>query len=254
MDIHEELLMFAKETAYPYLLSLPLVADYKDEISVLLVGSVAKGLCTEASDVDMCFLCHNPMQKIITQDYTVMCDEPATVEIDGKQLSYWAIGYEYLVDQLFCFDEIRFDAYGNAIALNDNSGLYAKVKDLIFNEELFSKRKEITITTLLEENNELKQVFETSRDPVYRTKSALHVIELLLKAIALSDHILYDPRKRLYTTSLAGKLGIELTDRVDNLIDSLTNISRGDNDKIQREFIQIVTDCISIIIDYDEKK
>ena len=247
MTIHEKLLNFAREVAYPYLSNMPCIVGYKDKISILLVGSVAKGLCTETSDVDLCFLCRPRVWEAITQNGKIMCGAPPpTVEIENTMIQYWAMTPEFISARVAEYDEIILDTYGNAIVLNDNLGLYGEVKNIIFNDEPKSKRKEVAVGSLLLKNEELKQFFKTSSDPVMRIKIGFEVIELLLKATALSDNILYDGRKRLYITALSGDTGKKLSDKIDKLINSLAEISKTSN-KTASEFMQNADECISII-------
>lgn len=186
--------------------------------------------------------------KAITQNYTVMCEEPAIDIIDNTQLHYWAIGYDYLAERIQQFDEILLDGYGNALVLNDNSGLYAKIRQMIFDKDAQAKRKQLVAANLIEANEELNQALTTGNDPVYKISTGINVITSLLKAIALSDNILYDPQKRLYTTALAGKTGKRLSGKIDRLLASLTEIGKAGNATAATTYMQIVADCMTEIL------
>ena len=245
MTAHQRLLGFANETAYPYILNLPIYINHADDVSVLLVGSVATGLCIESSDVDICLLCKEAVFDEIAKGTNWKNGRPTEIEINNTQLHYYAISYENLEQKIADFDDVVFYVYGNAIALNDNAGLFEKIKNLIFNEEIKSQRKSKSVDMLIRRNRALKQIFDKEHDPILRITIGLELIELLLKTVALFDDVPFDKRKRFYSTALTGNLGANLHHKIDCLIASLSEIVREENKEQASVFLQIVDECIA---------
>lgn len=245
MTAQEKLYKFATETAYPYILQLPFYLEYREKISILLVGSTATGLCTDTSDVDICLLCKEQIFNDISEGTNWVNGRPTEILIDDIQLHYYAIGYEAIEKKILEYDDISFYVYGNAIALNDNSGLYSKIKNIINDDEIKIKRKNKAIDMLSRRNRALKQILSKESDPILRINIGLEIIELILTAAALLDSVQFDRRKRFYTTALSGKIGNKIIGKVDTLINILSNIGKIDDSENSCIFMQIVDECIN---------
>jgi predicted nucleotidyltransferase len=247
MTTQQRLRNFAEEIAYPYVIQLPFFVEYHNKISILLVGSTATGLCNDNSDVDICFLCDEYVFSDISQGTDWINGRPIEIIIDNVQLHYYAISYETIEKKITEYDDITFYVYGNVVVLNDNSGLYIKVKNMIYNDEIRINRKNKAVDMLIRRNRAFKQIILKESDPILRIRVGLEIIELLLKAIALSDGNEFDMRKKFYTTALTGNKGMKMIYKLDILIDSLSKISKIENSEKSCIFMQIIDDCIKVI-------
>ena len=247
MTVHQKLLNFAKGTAYPFILNLPFYAKYSINISILIVGSTATGQCNDNSDVDICLLCEEHIFNDISTGTNWINGSPTEIIMNDIQLHYYAISYEAIEKKLAEYDDVAFYVYGNAVALSDNSGLYNKIKGLIFNDETRTNRKNKAIDMLVRRNRALKQILQRENDPILRIKVGLEIIELLLKTIALSDQIEFDTRKRFYITALDGDIGKNMACKVDSLINFLSDVGNIENKDKSCLFTQTVDDCIESI-------
>jgi len=247
LTIQEKLITFAKEVAYPYILRLPFYVEHENNISVLLVGSAATGLCTEASDVDICLLCRDHVYNEISKNTNWSNGRPTEVILDKTQLHFYAISFETLEIKITDYDDITFYVYGNATALNDDAGLFIKLKNIIFDEEIINGRKHKALDMLIRRNRALTQILNGESDPILRITIGLEIIEHLLKVTALSDNIMFDKRKRFYNTALIGNIGIMIQPKIDTLLAYLSEISLIDNKDSSSAFLQIVKECIELI-------
>jgi predicted nucleotidyltransferase len=248
LTIQQKLFNFAKEVAHPYVLQLPFYIEHENEISVLLVGSVATGTCTDTSDVDICFLCRDNIFCEISKNTDWAKGRPTEIILDNIQLHYYAINFETLEKKIAEYDDVAFYVYGNAIALNDNAGLFDKIKNNIFNDEIKNGRKHKALDMLIRRNRALTQILEIEPDPILRITVGLELIEHLLKVTALSDNAMFDKRKRFYTTALTGNNGMTIKPKIDVLLACLSEISLIDNKDKSSAFLQIVNECIGLII------
>lgn len=247
MTAQERLLAFARETAYPYMMNLPFYTQYADDISVLLVGSVATGLCRETSDVDICLLCGETSYEDISKGTGWGTGQPTEVVIDGTQIHYYAVSFQKLKKRILGYEDAAFYLYGNAVLFNDNSGFYSKIMELIDDDNIKAIRKEKALDMLVRRNRALKQILKYEKDPILRITVGLELIGHLLKMIALSDGVPFDKRKRFYTTALVGDLGKQLKPRIGIMISSLGKIGNWEKSDISAQFMKALDKCIGFI-------
>jgi len=251
--IQQKLLAFAKEVAYPYIQQLPFYLEYENDISVLLVGSAATGLCTEHSDVDICLLCRENTFDEISKNANWNSGHPTEIILGNTQLHYYAAGFETLEKKIADYDDVVFYVYGSAIDLNDNAGLFDKIKRNIFSDEIKNGRRHKSFDMLVRRNRALKQILEIEPDPILRMAIGLEIIELILKNIALADDTPFDKRKRFYSTALIGSFGCEAKPKIDNLIACIGDISGIKSKEKDHEFLQIVDECIESLYEAQQK-
>lgn len=248
MNIQEKLMKFVYETAFPFIIRQPNIENFSDDISFLLVGSTATGLCSEYSDVDICLLCPQDVFDKISMNTNWVNGRPTEIIIEGIQLHYYAISVDTIINKIKSMDDITFYIYRTAIALNDNSGMFIRIQELIENNDLNKNRKIAAFDILTRRNRALKQVLSQEKDPIIRLRMSLEIIEHLLKAIALTDNLQFDIRKRLYITALLGQHGQNLKCNINNLFSLMGQISNADDKLTTSEFIIIIDDCFAQLI------
>jgi len=247
MNIQEKLIMFAKNIAYPYIQQLPFYIEHENNISVLLVGSAATGLCTESSDVDICILCREYIFNEISANTNWNNGKPTEVILNNMQLHFYAISIETIEKKIVEYDDVTFYIYGNTITLNDNANLICKLENLINNDEIKIERKNKAFDLLIRRNKALAQIFEKEPDPISRISVGMEIIEHLLKNVALSDNTMFDKRKRFYYTALTGKNGMLIKPKIDILLAYLSEISLIENNEKSLSYLYIVNECIDLL-------
>lgn len=248
MTDQERLYAFAKNIAYPFIREQPFYADNADRCSVLLVGSTATGLCSESSDVDICILCNECVFENIANGTHWVSGRPSEVRIADTQLHYYAISYERLLEKLNGLDDISFYVYGTAIPFCDESGLFEKLKETIHSAQLYSARKEKAYDVLTRRNRAMRAIFKQESDPLMRMRIALEMIEHVLTATALSDNVLFDVRKRFFSTALTGTNGDVLKARIEMLTGLVSDIRGKSNGNAAFAFMQIMDSCIAALV------
>ena len=140
MSIQKQLISFAFEKAYPYIVEQPLIKDYLSKISFILVGSSATGLCNAESDVDICLICNQEIYEIISVDTRWINGRPTEVILDGTQLHYYAVSTDSLDKKIAEMDELACYVYGNALVIDDTTGQYKRVAEKIHDPSLQVQR------------------------------------------------------------------------------------------------------------------
>jgi predicted nucleotidyltransferase len=247
MIIHEKLLNFAKTKAYSYIMNLDILKIYNNNISVLLVGSTATGLCNENSDVDICLLCKDEIFRTISKDTSWINGRPTEINLEKIQLHYYAISIENIESKLIILDDITLYVYSTAISLNDNSGLFEILKVQISDEKLNVRRKEMAINTLVRRRRALNGVLSELDDYVVRIDVMNEIIKHILKVTALKDNIPFDPRKRPYKTGLSGATGYLISENINRAISLISEASYFKNKESIKLFEKYIDDCILLI-------
>ncbi len=247
MTVRERFLNFAEKTAYPYIINLPFVSNHINDMSILLIGSAASGLCTEYSDVDICILCGDELLKKISENTNLSSGSPNELILEGIQLHYFAVSFEFVFNKLNEFDDICFYLYSTAAVLNDNSGLYLKIRNVFDDENLKLKRKEKAADLFFRRTRALNSIFERETDPVIRLDIAIEIIKHILKVTALIDNVPFDIRKRFYTTALKGVVGKNIKEKADILINLVSSVSNYKNIEDSRLFLKVADECKEII-------
>ncbi len=108
MSIQKQLISFAFERAYPYIIEQPTIKGFLSQISFILVGSAATGLCNAGSDVDICLICDQNTYDTISVGTRWLDGRPTEVILDGTQPHYYAISTESLNRKIAELDGLTF--------------------------------------------------------------------------------------------------------------------------------------------------
>ena len=210
-ETHARLLDIAKTKCLPYLVSQENFIPYLDQITFVLVGSVATGLCREGSDIDIALICDRDILDKISSNTSWAAGRPTETIIQGTQLHYYAVSFERISEKLQELDDGYLYLYSNAIILRDAQENYLKRLSKLFenNPEIRKQRIEGKVDILLRRLVALSACIQEG-DPIVTSKVAIEVISLCLKIIAILDNVPFDPRKRFFKTALAGNLGKRL--------------------------------------------
>lgn len=245
MSVQEKLISFAFEKAYPYIIEQPAIKDYLSEISFILVGSSATGLCNEDSDVDICLLCNQEVYDVISVGTKWKEGRPTEVILEGTQLHYYAASVDELDNKIADLDDRACYVYGNAIEIKDIAGWYKHIAEQIHSQELLKARFDKEYDMLRRRFGAVSQVLAKDTDPMVRLRLSAEIIERLLKCVALYDGREYDPRKRLYRTALLGVTGSKLKPYVDTLFSLSGSICQLTNQKETDVFLETLDYCIN---------
>jgi predicted nucleotidyltransferase len=221
-DPGQRLLDAARNACLPYLLSREEIAPHRKDIAFVLVGSVATGLCTERSDVDIALLCDGNVYDEISKGTVWKSGRPTEVIIDGTQLHFYGITFDRVAEEMKRLNDAYLYVYSQTVVLEDRNNLYDKhLSDLLPScNEIRRQRIEGKLDMLIRRSRALRSCIPEG-DPITAVKIALENIVLSLKVIALLDDVLFDPRKRLFTTALSGPLGNGLEGDLRELINDL---------------------------------
>lgn len=247
MSIQEQLISFAFDKAYPYILDQPHIRDYAPRISFILVGSAATGLCTAESDVDICLVCDQDTYDIISIDTRWLDGRPTQVILDGTQLHYYAISTDSLNNKIADLDDLTLYVYGNALVIDDTAGHYKPISEKIHDSTTLSQRFERELDMLGRRRRSLHYVLTSNTDPMARIEMCTEIVKRLLMCIALFDGHEYDRRKRLYRTALCGPTGNMLQSRIDTLLFLLGTACRSDNTEEAKAFLDTFDFCFDYI-------
>ena len=247
MSVQEKLKTFAFEKAYPYIIEQPVINDHLPDISFILVGSSATGLCTEDSDVDICLICGQNVYDIISVGTRWKEGRPTEVILDGTQLHYYAVSVEEVDKKIAAMDDQACYVYGNAIVINDRADRYRPIAEKIHSPELLSQRFEKEYDMLKRRRGAVRSVLYKDTDPMLRLRIGTEIIERLLKCIALFDGREYDPRKRLYQTALQGMTGEVLKTYVDTMISLSGAICQASDQKKIDAFMEALDHCVEYL-------
>ncbi len=241
---------FAKSKCLPFLLNLPRFKPYANRLSFLLVGSVATGFCREGSDIDIAVVCDEETYRSISMGTSWEFGRPSEAKIDGVKLHYYAVSFEKIESKFKELDDAYIYVYSNVIILHDPENQYTRwfsglTTDL---SDLRKKRLENKLNMLLRRSRALKSAL-LERDPYSIARICFELIGLCLMAIALLDNIPFDPRKRLFTTALKGKLGKKIEGKIRCLFSSLGTLAelRDDSDFERFSFPDKLTEMMRIL-------
>ena len=225
-DVQERLQKFARSVALPYLMELPKIKPHAANLSFVLVGSAAAGLCREDSDVDIAIVCDKATCEYVSEGQSWSEGRPSEIAIQGTQLHYYAISFEQIEAKMAVLDDGALYLYGNAIIISDPSRRYerllSRLKEL--GSETRKERLEGKLDMLLRRMRALESCASMG-DELVTAEVYLEVIRHTLKIIALLDDVPFNPRKRLFNTALAGKLGRRFEDDLRRLLSRFDDIS-----------------------------
>ena len=247
MSIQKQLVSFAFEKVYPYIMKQPTIKDYLSKISFILVGSAATGLCNAESDVDICLICDQNTFDAISVGTRWLTGRPTEVILDGTQLHYYAVSADNLEQKIAEMDGLTLYVYGNAVVIDDTAGHYKPIADKIHNPTLMTQRFEKEIEMLGRRKRALHYVLNSDTDPMARIEICTEIVKRLLICIALFDGREYDSRKRLYRTALLGTTGNLLKPKIDAMFELLGAVCKTENQKAATAFWELFNDCFDRI-------
>lgn len=247
MEIKDKLFTFAKFVACPYVLNLDAVKPYVYDVSVILVGSVATGICNANSDVDLCILCPKKIYNLIYPNIEWNNGKYMELSISGISTRYYLEVIEDVLENLNKMDDLAFYLYGYSQPLDDVSGAHKQLKKYINDQQLFSKRKKYIHNSMLKRRRQLTKYIDSYTDPFGRMIVAYDTVRTLLRAISAYDNVPFDPKKHPYETALSGTTGQILKPCIDDLLFCTSNITDVSNTKIRKDFIALVDNCIAAI-------
>ena len=245
MTIQEQLVSFAFDKAYPYILEQPHIRDYTSGISFILVGSAATGLCTAGSDVDVCLVCSRDVYDVISVGTRWLDGRPTEVVLDGIQLHYYAVSTDNLEKKIAASDGLAMYVYSNALVIDDTAEHYRPILEKI--RAALPQRFECELDMLGRRKRALRTVLTENTDPMTRLELCCELAKRLLTCIALFDGLESDTRKRLYRTALRGPTGKELQPRVDALLALMGSVCRPENTAAANEFLASFDLCFERI-------
>lgn len=247
MQIKDKFVTFAKFLACPYVLNLDAVKPYVNQVSILLVGSVATGICNPSSDVDICILCKRDVYDQINPLIEWNAGKYMEMSISGVKTRYYLEVLEDVIEGLNKLDDLMFYLYTFAIPLDDVSGAYKNLQKYIYDQQLIAKRKKHVFRSMVRRRRTLSSYLESYKDPFGRITVAYDILKAVLRAIAVYDNLPFDPKKHPYQTALSGQTGKFLQPCIDELIPCISRISRPEDAIAQKEFITLIDNCISAI-------
>lgn len=247
MEIQEKLYTFARFVACPYVRNLDAVKPHLYNLSIILVGSVATGICSEKSDVDLCILCTKKTYDEIYPAIEWNAGKYMELTISGIKTRYYLECIEDVCDGLLKNDDLTFYLYNHARVLDDISGAYKNLKKFIAEQQIIQKRKKHVHNAMLKRRRALTKYLDMYTDPFGRLMVAQDTIRTLLRAIASYDNLPFDPKKHPYHTALAGQTGKILKPCMDDLLNCLSRLTDFNDELARKEFIMLVDNCISAI-------
>ena len=247
MQIKDKFITFAKYLACPYVLNLDAVKPYVNEVSIMLVGSVATGICNPSSDVDICIMCTRETFDKINPFIDWNAGKYMEMSISGVKTRYYLETIEDITAGLSKLDDLMFYLYTFAIPLDDVSGAYKNLQKFITEQQLVTKRKNHVFRSMMRRRRALSAYLDSYKDPFGRLYNAQDLLKSVLRAIAVYDNLPYDPKTHPYQTALSGTTGQFLQPCIDELIVYISRIARAEDTAAQKEFITLVDNCISAI-------
>lgn len=248
MSVQNQLVSFAFEKAYPYMKEQPKIKEYLSQISFILVGSAATGLCNSDSDVDICLLCNQKIYDEISKDTRWNNGCPTEVILDGTQLHYYAISVESLHKKIDEMDALALYVYSNAMVIDDSNGQYQQIAERIHAPEVLFQRFQNESDMLRRRRGALHYVLNNDTDPMVRMEICTEIIKRLLICIALFDGNECDSRKRTYQTALLGNAGKSLKSKIDEMFLLIGKVCKKENEIEVTEFLRLFDDCFEYML------
>lgn len=230
MSLRDYLERWARTTGLPHVLAAEGLDDGGTQMSALLVGSVATGLCQEGSDVDIALLCDASTYARLSPWRDWLRNRPTELRFGKQQLHYYAATFDEVLRRVDDLDDRSLYVYGTAKVLLDPGGLFAsRVVPAIQRPGLRKERLEGKLDMLLRRTKALSGEAKRRANALVLAEMSLEVSSLALKVIALLDDIPFDPRKRLVETALAGPHGQEMAGPVAEMIRNASQWQDGND-------------------------
>ena len=133
--------------------------------------------------------------------------------------------FDDVEERLRALDDACLHIYSNVLVLHDPGDQYARRLGRLAarTPELRKQRLEGKLDMLIRRSTALEPCLAV-RDVLAISRICLELITLCLKITALLDDVPFDPRKRLFKTALAGRLGQRIEDRIRGLFASIGTV------------------------------
>ncbi len=221
-ECQSRLLEFAKGRCLTHLMALPCFSAHLERLSFVVVGSVATGLCHEGSDIDIAVICDTSLYEVVSAGMTWGSGRPSEVEIEGRQVHYYATSLGEIDRGLRQLDDTYLYTYGNAVILRDPGHQFADCVAWVQKQAESVRRDRIEgkLDMLLRRSRALQQCL-VAGDVLMIARVAIELVTRCAKLAGLLDDIQFDPRKQLLATALQGTLGRRLRNQIGDLLSSL---------------------------------
>lgn len=226
-ELRSQFLTLAQTKCLPYLLEQPMLKLQEGKLAYVVVGSVATGLCTPNSDIDVAVVGDTATYEAMTKDpawaASFGVDQPAAGDrppggdwpcqtvVDGVPLQYYCTAFEWIQGGIGDLRDSYIYHYGNAVILRDFQDRYAHLLAALRSAAPGLRRQRLE--GKLDQLRRRYSALETSlryHDVMAAARVGLEMVNLAVKVTALLDDVPFDPRKRLLFTGLAGRLGYQL--------------------------------------------
>jgi hypothetical protein len=200
----------------PHLLELDALQPFRDSLSLVVVGSVATGMCDADSDIDIAAIASDrtyaALRSSAPEEWARKWESgrPLSARVEGESLHWYVTRLSGLRMALQCHNDSAMYHYGIARVLSDPRGRFGRVlaehgPDA---EGVRRARTEGKLDMLMRRTRILDAVQRDGR--VALATVTLEVIRLGLKTVALLDGVHANPRKHLESTALRGPIGASL--------------------------------------------
>lgn len=232
------LLHLAESRCLPFLIELPQFKPFLEKLSFILVGSVATGLCREDSDIDIAVVCNKNIFDEISKNTRWTEGMPTEIKIDSVQFHYYATAYEDIEKKLKEQDDMDMCIYGYAKILKDPENAFHRFisKYKPNDPKIRRQRIEGKVDMLIRRTKALNYALET-QDLFGIAEICKELIALSLKITALLDDVPFEPRKRLFQTSLHGKIGQQIKPEIRQLFADMGAIGQLEEENDFKTFI-----------------
>jgi predicted nucleotidyltransferase len=225
--MQSRLLHLAESKCLSFLIELRQFKPFLQQLSFLLVGSVATGLCREDSDIDIAAICEKDIFAEISKNTRWVEGIPTETMIDDVQFHYYATTFNEIEKKLKEQDDMYMYVYGYAKILKDPKNAFNKFigKYKPNDPEIRRQRIEGKADMLNRRTKALNYALET-QDLFGITEICKELIALSLKIVALLDDVPFEPRKRLFQTCLHGQLGQQIKPEIKQLFTDMGAIGQ----------------------------
>ncbi len=247
MQIKEKFYTFSKYVACPYILALDAIKPHIYNLSFVLVGSAVTDICSPSSSVDIAILCSRDTYAKIDPYLERNNGKFTELSISGVKTRYYLETIEDIIEGMNRLDDQIYYLYASAEPRDDGSGAYKNLQKDIKDQDLIQKRKTHVYRSMVRRRRAVSAFLDSCKDPFGRLSICEETLKYVLRAIAVFDNVPFDPKKDTYRTSLAGTQGKILTPCVDELMECLTRILRPEDVQAQKNYLQLIDNCISAI-------
>lgn len=242
-ELRSQFLALAQAKCLPYLLAQPIFKQQDGKLAFVVVGSVATGLCTPGSDIDVAVVGDTATYEALTKDPAWAAsfgvyqsaagdrppggDWPCQTVVDGVPLQYYCTTFEWIQGGIAELRDSYIYHYGNAVVLADSQERYGNLLTAVraAAPALRKQRLEGKLDQLRRRYAAL-ETYIRYQDVMGAVRTGLELVTLALKVTALLDDVPFDPRKRLLFTSLTGRLGYQLEGGFRQMVASLGEMAQ----------------------------